>query len=253
MPEKSQGVNEKIKIMDQEELINAYLEGTLSPEDRELFENLVAQNPDYSAEFESHRKLKAAITLSERENLKGFLSELEPAKQPTASTSIKSWIYSTVAACVVVLIGYFLWITLSMSPSEKLYARHYETYPNLVVPSTRGVNPADLKAEAFLAYDNADFGKAAGLFEQLQAQSNSDYALLYLGICQLELGRPEKAIPVLNLVSATSESKGIASWYEALGYFKLNMLDEGKVALEVTANSSNPFQTEAQSILKSFK
>ncbi|MFN3997947.1 tetratricopeptide repeat protein [Algoriphagus sp.] len=239
--------------MDQEELINAYLEGTLSPEDQKLFENLVEQNPEYRAELEVQRKLKAVISLSERESLRGFLENIESSTKPRATTSLKSWLYSASAACLVVMAGYFLWTTLSMSPGEKLYARHYETYPNLVAPSSRGESSSGMKAEAFLAYDNGDFAKAAGFFEQLQAQPNSDFALLYLGICQLELGRPEKAIPILNRISSKSESKEIASWYEALGYFKLNMLDKGKAALQVTAAKPNPFQNESQEILKTLK
>ncbi len=235
--------------MDQEELINAYLEGTLSTEDQQIFENLIAQNPEYKAELEAQRKIKAAITLSERESLRDFISDLDTTRTKP-KTSLKSWLFSATAACLVVLVGYFLWTTLSMSPGEKLFARHYETYPNLVAPTTRSESSNDLKANAFLAYDNGDFKQAAALFEQLQAQPDSDYALLYLGICQLELGRPEKAIPVLNLVSSTSESKEIASWYEALGYFKLNMLEKGKIPLEVTAAKANPFQMEAQEILK---
>lgn len=238
--------------MDQEELINAYLEGTLSAEDQELFENLIAQNPEYKAELEAQRKIKAAISLSERENLRGFLNEIDRTKAKPKS-NLKSWIFSTTAACVLVLVGYFLWIMLSRSPGEKLYDRHYETYPNLIAPSTRGQSPNDLKALAFLAYDNGNFEQAAALFERHQAQADSEYALLYLGICQLELGRPEKAIPVLNLVPSSSESKEIAAWYEALGYFKLNMLEKGKEALQITAESANPFQTEAQEILKSLK
>lgn len=238
--------------MDQEELINAYLEGTLSPEDQKIFENLIAQNPEYKAELEAQRKIKAAITLSERESLRGFLDEIEDISVKPKSR-VKSWLFSAVAACMVVLAGYFLWTTLSMSPGEKLYARHYETYPNLIAPSTRGEGSVDPKAQAFLAYDNGNFEQAAVLFEQLKNEPDAEYALLYLGICQLELGRPEKAIPVLNLVPASSDSKEIASWYEALGYFKLNMLDRGKSALQVTAGSANPFQTQAEEILKSLK
>ncbi len=235
--------------MDQEELINAYLEGTLSPEDQQIFENLIAQNPEYKVELEVQRKIKAAITLSERESLRDFISELDTT-YVKPKTSLKSWLFSATAACVIFIVGYFLWTTFAMSVGEKLYVSHYETYPNFIAPSTRGENPKDLKAEAFLAYDNGNFEQAAAMFERLVTQADGDYALLYLGICQLELGRPEKAIPVLNLVSSTSESKEIASWYEALGYFKLNMLEKGKIPLEVTAARANPFQMEAQEILK---
>lgn len=238
--------------MDQEELINTYLEGRLSPKDQEIFENLIAQNPRYKAEFEAQRKIKTAITLAERENLRGFLDEIDRTKVKPKS-NFKSWLFSATAACVILIVGYFLWTTFAMSVGEKLYVSHYETYPNFIAPSTRGENPKDLKAEAFLAYDNGDFEQAAAMFERLVTQADGDYALLYLGICQLELGRPEKAIPVLSLVSSNSESKPIATWYEALGYFKLNMLDKGKAALQVTAGSANPFQTQAEEILKSLK
>jgi tetratricopeptide (TPR) repeat protein len=237
--------------MDQEELINAYLDGRLDPKDQKLLEDMIAQNPEYRSEVEAHRKVKAAITLAERENLKSFLDTLQPAES-TNKSAWKSWTLSGVAASTLVLVGYFLWTTLSMSPGEKLYTRHFELYPNLVAPTTRGVQTEDLKAKAFLAYDNGEFELAAARFEELKSQPNSEYALLYLGICHLELGRPEKAIPNLLLISANpnSPSQEVAAWYAALGYFKLNMLDKGKAQLEVTAATANAFQKEAQEILK---
>lgn len=238
-------------MMDQEELINAYLDGRLDPKDQKLLEEMISQNPEYRSEIEAHRKVKVAITLSERENLKSFLSTLQQAKS-SKKTAWKSWTISGIAASTLVLIGYFLWTTLSMSPGEKLYTRHFELYPNLVAPTTRGDQSEDLKAKAFLAYDNGEYELAAARFEELKSQPDSEYALLYLGICHLELGRPEKAIPNLLLISGnpTSPSREVAAWYAALGYFKLNMLDKGKTQLEITSATANAFQKEAQEILK---
>lgn len=238
--------------MDQQELINAYLDRKLSPEDQKLFENLIEDNPEYKAELEQQKKLKAAITLSERESLRGFLEEVDSLPP---QTSLKSWLFSGAIAFLLVLAGYFLWITLSMSPGQKLFAKYFESYPNQVPPSLLENDEFGLKSEAFQAYDQGDFQKAAALFEQVKTQPDSDFALLYLGICQLELGRPEKAIPVLSLIPVNSKtaSKEVASWFEALGYFKLNMLDKGKKSLQITAANTNPFQAQARNILESLE
>lgn len=223
--------------MDLQSLIDEYLEGKLSPEDRKLFESLIADNPKYKAELIQQEKGRAAVDLFEQ----------SARRSPS---SLKSWLFSAAIACVLVLSGYLLWITLSMSPGEKLFAKYYETYP--VIENTQTNSSGDI-SQAFQAFEAKDYEKAAALFERIQTQPNSDFALLYLGICQLELGRPEKAIPVLSLIPANSATapKEIASWFEALGYFKLNMLDKGKEVLQVTAAKANPYQDQAKTILES--
>ena len=228
--------------MDLQELINDYLEGKLSPEDRRLFESLIADNPKYKAELIQQEKGRAAVDLFEQS------ARRRPA-------SLKSWLFSAAIACVLVLCGYLLWITLGMSPGEKLYAKYYQTPPNQVAKSTLGTDEINLKTEAFQAFDANDFEKAAALFERISLQGDSDYLLLYHGICQLELGRPEKAIPLLNRVGSDSDtaSKEVAAWFAAMGYFKLNMLDKGKQSLQVTASNANPYQVQAKTILESLK
>lgn len=228
--------------MDLQTLIDDYLEGKLSPEDRKLFESLIADNPKYKAELILQEKGRAAVELFEK----------SVNRRPTR---LKSWLFSAAIACVLVLSGYLLWTTLSMSPGEKLYAKYYELLPNQVPKTAYGEIAVDIKTEAFQAYDANDFKKAAALFQQVESQPDSDYILLYHGICQLELGRPEKAIPLLNLVNERTviAPKEVASWYEALGYFKMNMLDKGKQPLQVTASSPNPYQAQAKAILESLK
>ena len=228
--------------MDLQELVDNYLEGKLSPEDRKLFESLIADNPKYKAELIQLEKGRAAVELFEQST----------RRRPS---SLKSWLFSAAIACVLVLSGYLLWITLGMSPGEKLYAKHYEPLPNQVPKSAYGELAADIKTQAFQAYDAGDFEKAAALFQQVESQPDSEYILLYYGICQLELGRPEKAIPLLNLVNGETliAPKEVAAWYEALGYFKMNMLDKGKEFLQVTAANPNPYQAQAKTILESLK
>ncbi|MFL0681701.1 MAG: hypothetical protein ACJLTB_00525 [Algoriphagus aquaeductus] len=110
--------------MDQEELINAYLEGTLSPEDQELFEKLLEEQPEYKKLLEEHKKVKIAVTLQERNDLKAFLKEIdqEEKDRQKPSSPVKSWLFSGIAACLIVLTGFFLWINLSMNPGKN-YSR----------------------------------------------------------------------------------------------------------------------------------
>ncbi len=228
--------------MDLQELIDDYLEGKLSPEDRKLFENLIADNPTYQAELAQQEKGKAVLKSVE-------------GRSRRLPTHLKSWLFSAATASVLVLSGLLLWITLGMSPGEKLYAKYYKIPPNPVAKNIPDTAEANLKTEAFQAYEAGDFEKAAALFDRMPFHPDSDYLLLYHGICQLELGRPEKAIPLLSLVKSGSgtASREEACWFAALGYFKLNMLDKGKESLRVTASSPNPYQAQAKTILESLK
>lgn len=237
--------------MDQEELFNSYLDGKLSPDDRQLFEQLLEEKPEYKILLEEHRRLKIAVTLEERSKIKEFLLEVDQNQKPSPNTSWKSWVFSGAAACVIVLAGLFLWTNLSMTPGEKIYKSYYETYPNLIAPTVRGESQTSLMTDAFLAFDNQDFEKASVLFENLQQEPNSEFAIFYQGICQLELGRPEKAIPLLLKVKedAVNPDKITATWYAALGYFQLNKLEEGTKAVKQVAEAEgHPFQSKAQEL-----
>jgi len=226
-----------------EELFESYLGGKMSESDKGIFEKLLKENPEYQSQLNTFKRKHNTGT------------ETAPPDLATKKTILKTWIIPAAIACVLVLSGYLLWITLGMSPGEKLYAKHYEPLPNQVPKSAYGELAADIKTQAFQAYDAGDFEKAATLFQQVESQPDSEYILLYHGICQLELGRPEKAIPLLNLVNGETAiaPKEVASWYEALGYFKMNMLDKGTQSLKVTAAKPNPYQAQAKTILESLK
>lgn len=226
------------------ELFESYLCGKMSESDKVLFEKLLNENPEYQSQLTAYQQQKArSVPQKTAEEL------------PSKAKNIKNWIISIAIAVGIVLAGYFLFNMLSISTGEKLYKKHYETYPNQVPSSVFREDEFGLKSDAFQAYNEGNYKRAAELLEQVQTQPDSDFALLYLGICQLELGRPEKAIPVLGLIPANSKtaSKEVASWFEAMGYFKLNMLEKGKKSLQITAAKPNPFQTQAKTILESLE
>lgn len=221
-----------------EELFESYLGGKMSASDKAIFEKLLDENPEYQSQLNHFKQENIHLT-----------GEPSPPLPQSKAKTLRYWGISVAIAMVIVLVGYFLISTLSMSPGQKLFAKYYETYP----VAESGANASGDASQAFQAYEAKDYQKAAEWFERIQTQPNSDFALLYLGICQLELGRPEKAIPVLSLIPANSPtaSKEVASWFEALGYFELNMLEKGKKSLQITAAKPNPYQAQAKIILES--
>lgn len=237
--------------MNQQELINAYLDGKLNSEDRKLFENLLQDDPNYQAELEKQRELRKETLQSEP---KSGTNPSDEIHSHPLKTGLRSWLISATAAVIIVVFGYFLWTTLSMSPGEKLYAKYYQPFPHQA-NSSPGENTGDIASKAFQAYAKGNYKMAAEWFEQVKTPHDSGFALFYLGICYLEIGRPDKAIPVLNRIPVNSAivSKEVASWYEAMGYFKLNMLDKGKSALEIAAAKPNPYQAQAKEVLKTLK
>lgn len=222
--------------MELDSLFDSYLEGKMSEADRVLFENLLSESSEYQAQLQAYQ-----LRRSNMERL------------ATQGKTVKNWLVPAAIAVVIVVAGYFLISMLSMSPGEKIYAKYYKPYPNQVPPSAYGEERHDVASEAFQAYNKGDFQRAAELLEQIQG--SPDYVLLYLGVCHLELNRPEKAIPLFSRIQSGSSlaPKEVASWFEALGYFKLNMIDKGKASLQVTASNPNPFQDEAKNILETLK
>ncbi|MBN7812380.1 hypothetical protein J0A68_15615 [Algoriphagus sp. H41] len=225
--------------MDLQKLIDDYLEGKMSPEDQRLFEDLIEENPKYKAELVQETNGRAALQLAEKRSRK------RPGK-------LRPWLFPALIAVILVLAGYLLWITLGKSQGEKLYAQYYQTLPNQISTAMLGSEHTQQKTEAFKAFEAGDFGRANTIFEGIPLRPDSDYLLLYQGICQLELGRPEKAVPLLMLVKSSSEpaSKEVAHWFAALGYFKLNMPERAAQALRVTAANPNPYQQQAKDILQ---
>lgn len=241
--------------MEQEERINAYLDGTLDQEAILQLEDQLQTDPEFRILVEEHRKIKQAVKLQERQELRQFLQSIDAESQLKVHSG-KNWLRMGLAACLTLVIGYFLWINLGDSRSEKLYEKYYQTYPNLIAPTLRGDRDSSLTSAAFAAYDQADFAKAEALFAKLKESENPDLARFFQGICFLELGKPEEALRSFQQVSATSKNpdKTTAQWYEALTYLLLDQQGQAKSLLTgVKGKPNHPLQPQAQNLWNSLE
>ena len=215
-----------------EELFESYFSRKMTESDRALFEKLLSENPEYQTQFEA------------------FQDKAKTKKITSKRSFLKSWSISVGVALVIVLIGYFLLRSLSMTPGEKFFYNYYE--PKL--SSDSEISTLDNNfSSAFESYQNQDFNRAELLFEKLNFEEESDLSRMYLGLCQLAMERPEKAIPTLSVISSDSDLFIEANWYIALGYLKLNKLKDAEKHLKITGESQNQFSDKANEILSKMR
>ncbi|MDX5337838.1 MAG: hypothetical protein LPK25_02350 [Cyclobacteriaceae bacterium] len=214
--------------MQQEELFQNYLLGKLSPEDQKLLEKLLAESPRYQAELELFRK-----------------TWKNPQANPDSKLS--SWLISLVIALAIVGAGIFLFYTFGLPKGSRWYASYYQPYPVAqVIPSVQN----NQVKQGLESYQSKRYEEAIQSLERMMAQSESELVIFHLGLSYLAAGRPEKAIPVLGMIPRESNYAIQTAWYKAMGYLKLNKLEEAKAQLRLVANSQSEFSSKASELLE---
>ncbi len=217
--------------MSNEELLNAYFEGTLSPEEQREFQRLMEENPGFREDVAFRQELRQALRRQEREELRDLLSG-HAAKD--RQFSIRRYIPVMVAATIVLLvaIGYLIMReTVEPDPSS-LYMAYFEPYENVVHPIERGNPVQDLASRAFYAYENENYEEAIRLFGQLAEQEPDPYIDFYSGIVLLQLNRDQEAVRRFqDYLASDGPLKDRAEWYLALGYLKLGELEKARELL----------------------
>lgn len=238
--------------MNKEELLDAWFEGKLTPEQEKQLKELMDTDEVFREEFGFRRELREALRREEHESLRKMMRDTA-AEKPTAVRSIRRFIPALVAAMVIILvtIGYFIVTSPGPRPAQ-LYTAYFEPYENVVHPIERGAPVQDLASRAFLAYENGDYEEAISLFEQLAGESPDPYIVFYSGIVLLQLDRDEEAIAhFLTYLDSSGSLKDRAEWYLALGYLKEGNIPRARELLSGIAGRAAYKAEESREILES--
>ena len=215
--------------MTQEALIEKYLLGTLSSEEKELVEQLIATDSNFKKELEFQSSLKEVIEVEEDENFKARLKEFESNKAVTSGRPILKWL---VAASIVVLVVAGA-LVFPKSSTDPLFAAHFEPYANVIQPVVRGNDADDIKTKAFVAYENEEFELAETHFTTLLNSTSDSYVLFYLANTKLALNKASEAIPLLNSYMSVGDNlSSQAQWYLALAHIQANETVQAKNILK---------------------
>ena len=212
--------------MEKEHLIDKYVQGTISEDERLVLEKLKLEDPDIQKEIDLLSDLKIVTELEDKTDLKNLLKETE-AKLKQGETKViplfkkaKFWI---AAASIVIVVAIGITSLLNpFSPSlDELYAENFEPYKNVVNPSVRSDEDIDAEKQAFISYENGNYSEALTQFKALYEGTSKSYFLLYQANCFMALSNTKQAIPLLEKHSTEDTPLAIRSkWYLSLAYLK---------------------------------
>jgi tetratricopeptide (TPR) repeat protein len=218
--------------MEREDLINGYFEQTLTASDLQEFERRIAEDVDFADEVAFRKQVQAAITQSERSEIKAQLQdfEVEMSATPIKKLPMGRWI--SIAASLVIAVGASLWFYTHSSYSSNLYETYYQPFPNVVQPIVRGEQASNEIAKAFKAYEAGSYQEARDIF----VQYSDENSVFYAGLCEMQLNDFAKAIPYFDSTIAKKSTFVLyAKWYKALALIKLNKKFEAVDILEELA------------------
>lgn len=213
----------------QNEIMDAYLQGQLSSEERRAFEERLDQDLEFRNTFEWHQKMSNAIQEIE---FRQTLAQLQSSSQQKKEAKIRSWKpLLGIAAAVVFLIGFFWVIYLNQEPSLQKHLAQVELDPGL--PTLLGTSQEVAFGEGMNAYKLQDFEMAKTYWSPLLiAQPSNDTLLFYLAQVDLGTGQNKAAQEKLEQIKAQKESLFLekANWYLAIAALRL---DEPTTAIEL--------------------
>jgi predicted Zn-dependent protease len=208
--------------MEQERLIEKYLQNKLSGKEKQLFDELLKNDIQFKEEVALHTNIKKITAFNDDANFKNLVSKLEnKASSTNKKPSYTKWL---VAASIVVLLGSFYVINLNKNvSSNELFATYFEPYRNVIQPIERGNTQEDKKTQAFTAYENGEYETAITLFSELQTTTNESFYLFYKANALLQLEKANESIPLLLEHLKTNDTlTQKTNWYLALAYLKID-------------------------------
>ena len=247
------------------QLIEKFLEGKMSDDEKKEFENKLKLDQPLSAMITDMNLLVEGIKMSAAESskeekldrLKFFnqINEIEKNAFEISDARIvpmyrRPWILSA-AASVILLVTLTFYFMREQTPiGEKLYTAYFEPFDSPGSGLTRGTNEVTLKSRAYEAYDNGNYKVAAQLFEQITREKEDAIAQLCLGnsyLAQNDLNKAEKVFT--EMLTKQSELITQAKWYLALTYLKENKMERAKATLWEISKSST-YGEKARKLLK---
>lgn len=235
------------------QLLDDYFNDLLPEPERQAVLNRAAADPAFAGEFELRRQMadwprreagRQALAKS-LDTLGAAFFDAPVAGQPALKANV-NWRRWMLAAAAVVLLGVAVWFLSAPEPS--LY-RQYAQYspPTFTERGTAGSAAAAAEA-AFRAGRYAE--ALTEIDRMLAAQPGDPGALLYKGICLLELNRPAEARAVLEPLSqGRSALRAEAAWFYALSYLLENNREACKTALQQLSPGEDHYD-EAQKLLE---
>ncbi len=241
--------------MEREELIDKFIRGTLTQDEKTQFDELHESDLSFKEEVAILTDLAVISGVEDREQLRQHINDFE-SKITSKETKViplflnKKWLI----AASIVLIAVIGGITLLNPPAidtTALYAANFEPYKNVVTPIIRGETDENEEVTAFTLYEAKEYTKAADQFGHLFTTTKKPYLLLYQANALLAVDQSKEAITILEQhIELNDQLVERSRWYLALAYLKENRKEEATFILNEIVRRGAFKQSDAKKLLE---
>ncbi len=245
--------------------IDRYLNGTLTVEERQAFEQRCERDPDFAEEVRLHVIAVATVLRAARQQRKTeFNAEYDRlmVERQGKSRSLRPYFFMAAAAVVLALLLVW-WNGREARPAglEGLIALHQNDFDISMQQSRQATAPgSERMMAAATAYDASEYELATRLLQALLADSLTAYqveARFYLGMSHYqqalqggEAAHYARALIAFAAVPAESAFQPKALWFSALIYLEQKDYAAARLALQAVIDFPGHYRREeAQALL----
>ncbi|MEJ8818008.1 hypothetical protein [Lacibacter sp. H407] len=231
--------------------IDAYLNGELTAEEQQRFEEELRSNKQLQEQVNAYRLLNSTVgkhqqaeqTLPELKQILDPLTHQYFKREKAKVFTMKRTMYMLAAAASVVLI-----LMLAL-PGTSPDGYSIDNMPGAIVRGTE-----DEKAKAAQLFNNKQYAEAAMAFTKLKVTAPADATVdFYLGISLLKTEQYPEALPLFEtLANGTSVYAEDANFFAALSAYHLQQNDKAKQYAEKVKEGSR-YWKNAKAIKKKLK
>ena len=237
------------------ELIEEYLSGKLSTEDKKKFRTRLLNDPAFNHEFQELKEIRLHVRQNARVEIKNLFDEFETSiekEETTKDQTVMKKVISIAASIILIAAISYIGLTDFNPPSnQELFDEHFTSYVGLTGQVRGAAEEMTLEKQALNAYDGGDYISSEEMLSQLVASEPNAMNYFYLGMSQLELGKTEDAVKNLNtVINNYSSFKEQAKWFLALSHLKNEDEDAALGTLANIISSKSEYQEKAEELLK---
>jgi len=227
MSENQSTYNKLIKHLDQSSIPKE----NWSKEEKEIFEELLL--------------VKQASRANALDSKLSFLKAVDNESM-TISEPTKRYLWPvSIAASLLLILGFYFFNSNALSGNEKLFADHFEVYPELT--QFRGSEKNE-RSKAALLYNTDQFKKAAIAYQNLYLNDPKQDYLFYAAVAYLANENPSKALDLFKELG-TSEKLPL-NYYKGLTNLRLNNSEAAKINLSKVNPTFTFYKSKADLLLK---
>jgi|WetSurMetagenome_2_1015567.scaffolds.fasta_scaffold155127_2 tetratricopeptide (TPR) repeat protein len=249
--------------MEKTRLIEQYLDGTLSQEERAFLESKMNKDADFRNLMLLHQEVNESIKDNKLQALKAMLGriDMEYSRSKNKNRFIKLSFWRSpirLAAAIVFLavLGVAMKFTLFNTVSnEMLYQKYYETYDADVI--SRSIQyDQQLLDKAILEYSQEQYSEALDILNNIVVRDQNNYvAWFYRGLACLETRATTEAVRSFESIPDTWNSplKEHRDWYLGLALLRHGDTSFAVHKFKKIGNEGGYYSESAKKIIRKIK